>query len=136
MLYEGHLALIQQHYFQSIFFVKFIEFKEISLKSSRNSSPFTIILFKGGKKMKKILIISLIVCFFTATGVPLSFADEYDPESAAHPLRFLGYVFYPIGYAFDQLLSRPAHFLVHQKGIKTLFGHEEDTHRFLEWSEQ
>lgn len=86
--------------------------------------------------MKKILIIFLIFCFFTVVMAPASFADEYDTESAAHPLRFLGYVFHPIGVAFDYLLARPAHFLVHQKGLNTLFGYKEDTDRFLKWSEK
>ncbi len=52
-------------------------------------------------------------------------ADEYDEETAGHPLRLIAYVLHPVGVAIDYLLIRPAHWLVSQEPMKTVFGHED-----------
>lgn len=60
-----------------------------------------------------------------ATAAPAA-ADEYDPQRAGHPLRLVAYVLHPIGVAFDYLLMRPAHWVVHHEPLLTIFGHEEE----------
>ena len=52
-------------------------------------------------------------------------ADEYDDDAAGHPLRLLAYVLHPVGVAIDYLIMRPAHWLVSQEPMKTVFGHED-----------
>jgi len=52
-------------------------------------------------------------------------ADEYDEKTAGHPLRLIAYVLHPVGVAIDYLLIRPAHWLVSQEPMKTVFGHED-----------
>ena len=52
-------------------------------------------------------------------------ADEYDEDSAGHPLRIVAYVLHPVGVAIDYLVLRPAHWLVSHEPMKTLFGHED-----------
>jgi hypothetical protein len=53
-------------------------------------------------------------------------ADEYDPKRAGHPLRILAYALYPVGYALDHLLMRPAHWVVMHEPFRSVFGHEDD----------
>ena len=52
-------------------------------------------------------------------------ADEYDEDSAGHPLRLIAYVLHPVGVAIDYLIMRPAHWLVSQEPMKTVFGHKD-----------
>lgn len=52
-------------------------------------------------------------------------ADDYDEESAGHPLRIIAYVLHPVGVAIDYLLLRPAHWLGSREPLKTIFGHED-----------
>ena len=52
-------------------------------------------------------------------------ADEYDEDSAGHPLRIVAYVLHPVGVAIDYLILRPAHWLASQEPMKTVFGHED-----------
>ena len=51
-------------------------------------------------------------------------ADEYDSKESGHPLRIVAYVLHPVGVVLDTLIFRPAHWLVHREGLKTLFGHD------------
>ena len=62
------------------------------------------------------------VAMLTASPV---LADEYDEDSAGHPLRLIAYVLYPVGVAIDYLIMRPAHWLVSQEPMKTVFGHKD-----------
>ena len=52
-------------------------------------------------------------------------ADEYDQDGAGHPVRILAYALHPVGVVLDYVLFRPAHWLVSQEPMKTLFGHED-----------
>ena len=52
-------------------------------------------------------------------------ADEYDDSMAGHPLRIVAYVLHPVGVAIDYLIMRPAHWLVSQEPMKTVFGHDD-----------
>ena len=52
-------------------------------------------------------------------------ADEYDEENAGHPLRLIAYVLHPVGVVIEYVLLRPAHWVVSQEPMKTLFGHED-----------
>ena len=79
--------------------------------------------------MKKIFIVSIILALALSM-TPCSFADEYDKEDAGNPVRFLSYVFYPIGFAIDYLILRPAHYLVHQGKMQKVFNHEADKEYF------
>ncbi len=52
-------------------------------------------------------------------------ADEYDSESAGHPLRIAAYILHPVGWALDLLIMRPAHWIVSQEPLDQVFGHED-----------
>ena len=60
-----------------------------------------------------------------ASAAPVA-ADDFDSTHAGHPLRIVAYVLHPIGVAIEYLILRPAHWLVSQEPMETLFGHEED----------
>jgi hypothetical protein len=59
-------------------------------------------------------------------------ADEYEPQSAGHPLRIAAYVLHPIGVALDYLIFRPAHWIGSKGPLRTVFGHEDATPRVSE----
>lgn len=67
---------------------------------------------------------AIVMAWILALSSPVA-ADEYDPETAGHPLRILAYVLHPVGVVIDYVLMRPAHWLVSREPMKTLFGHEE-----------
>jgi hypothetical protein len=52
-------------------------------------------------------------------------ADEYDSANAGHPVRIVAYVLHPVGVLLDYLLLRPAHWIVSQEPMSTIFGHED-----------
>jgi len=70
------------------------------------------------------LALALLLAGLAAAG-PAA-ADEYDARRAGHPLRLAGYILHPVGVALDWLLYRPAHFLVSQPVVSTIFGHDVD----------
>lgn len=51
-------------------------------------------------------------------------ADEYDSSNAGHPVRLVAYLLHPVGVLIDYVLLRPAHWLVSNEPMKTIFGHE------------
>lgn len=53
-------------------------------------------------------------------------ADEYDARRAGHPLRIAAYLVHPVGVALDYMIFRPAHWLVSQPVLSTIFGHDVD----------
>lgn len=65
------------------------------------------------------------ICAATLTVASPVLADEYDEDSAGHPLRIVAYVLHPVGVAIDYLILRPAHWIVSQEPMKTVFGHED-----------
>jgi hypothetical protein len=54
-------------------------------------------------------------------------ADEYDSDSAGHPLRIAAYVLHPVGVALEWLIFRPAHWIGSKEPLATIFGHEDET---------
>ncbi len=79
--------------------------------------------------MKKFLVAAAIAGFALFMYSDVAKADEYDALRAGHPLRIVGYVAHPVGVALDYLLFRPCHWLVHRKGLKTIFGHDAGMER-------
>ena len=70
------------------------------------------------------LVLALLAALTLSFTSP-ALADEYDEDSAGHPLRIVAYVLHPVGVAIDYLILRPAHWLVSQEPMKTVFGHED-----------
>ena len=68
---------------------------------------------------------SAVLCALLLLAATPAVADEYDESSSGHPLRIVAYVLHPIGVALDYLILRPAHWLVSQEPMKTVFGHED-----------
>ena len=72
---------------------------------------------------------SLLLVFCAAAALslasPASADPKHTPGAGGHPLRFLAYLVYPVGYALDQLLVRPAHWIVTRKSLAPLFGHKD-----------
>lgn len=81
---------------------------------------------RGGRRASglRLRILALAGALVLAGASP-ALADDYDQERAGHPLRILAYVVHPVGVALDYLLLRPAHWLVSQEPLKTVFGHED-----------
>lgn len=71
------------------------------------------------------LAISALLCAVVLGLATPGFADEYDGESAGHPLRIVAYALHPFGVAIEYLLVRPAHWIVSHEPMKTVFGHED-----------
>jgi hypothetical protein len=70
-------------------------------------------------------ILGTVALAATLVGAPSStFADEYDPQRAGHPVRIAAYVLHPVGVILDVLIFRPAHWLGSQPGLDEFFGHE------------
>lgn len=59
------------------------------------------------------------------TGASPGQADDYDSANAGHPVRIVAYVLHPVGVLLDYLLLRPAHWIVSQEPMSTIFGHED-----------
>ncbi|HVP30624.1 MAG TPA: hypothetical protein VMW35_15830 [Myxococcota bacterium] len=51
-------------------------------------------------------------------------ADEFDPRRAGNPVRIVAYILHPIGFAFEWLVMRPAHWVVSHEPFSAIFGHE------------
>jgi hypothetical protein len=48
--------------------------------------------------------------------------DDYDSQSAGHPLRIAAYVLHPVGVIVDRLIFRPAWWIGSHEPFHTLFG--------------
>ncbi len=78
--------------------------------------------FARGRAMLMALVLGVVLAGTTAAPVR---ADEHDPTQSGNPLRIVAYVLHPVGVIVDYLVMRPAHWLVSQEPLKTLFGHED-----------
>lgn len=72
---------------------------------------------------KSLAVAALASSLLLAAGPAL--ADDYDSESAGHPLRVAAYALHPVGAILELVIFRPAHWLVHLEPFKALFGHED-----------
>jgi len=66
--------------------------------------------------------LALLMCLGSFAG--RASADEYDARRAGHPLRLAAYLLHPVGVALDWLIFRPAHYVVSQPVLSTIFGHD------------
>ena len=73
---------------------------------------------------RSLAAVALLACL--ALAATSASADEYDARRAGHPLRVVAYVLHPVGVALDWLIFRPAHFVVSQPVLSTIFGHDVD----------
>jgi hypothetical protein len=48
--------------------------------------------------------------------------DDYNSQSAGHPLRIAAYVLHPVGVIVDRLIFRPAWWIGSHEPFHTLFG--------------
>lgn len=78
---------------------------------------------RGGRRRPAALAAALLLG--AALGAGPAAASDHDPERAGHPLRMVAYALHPVGVAFDYLVMRPAHWLVHREPFRTLFGHRD-----------
>jgi len=95
------------------------EFGRISMKRSHPKS-----LGQCFARTHRGWIAALAAALVLALASPVA-ADEYDPNTSGHPLRLIAYVLHPVGVVLDYVLIRPAHWLVSNEPMKTLFGHED-----------
>ena len=79
---------------------------------------------RRGEGRLRALVVACAIATLVAVATP-AVADEYDSTNAAHPLRIAAYVLHPVGVILDYLIVRPAHWLVSNEPLKTLFGHED-----------
>jgi hypothetical protein len=83
---------------------------------------------RAGGSRRRSGLFGLVLAAFCAAALTFAspaLADEYDEDSAGHPLRIVAYLLHPVGVAIDYLILRPAHWLVSQEPMKTVFGHED-----------
>ncbi len=74
----------------------------------------------------KVLACSVLALAIFSLALPAS-ADEYDPQTAGHPLRIVAYGVHPIGVVLDLLIFRPAHWIGSYEPIALFFGHDRYT---------
>jgi hypothetical protein len=79
---------------------------------------------------KQLMVISLSASLLLLASPALG--DEYESQSAGHPLRIVAYVLHPIGVTLDYLIFRPAHWIGSLGPLKTFFGHSDETPRISE----
>ncbi len=80
---------------------------------------------RAGGRLRRVLVSVVAAVLLLAGASGPAFADEYDKSMAGHPLRIVAYALHPVGVAIDYLIMRPAHWLVSQEPMKTIFGHED-----------
>ncbi len=80
---------------------------------------------RSGGRLRRTLVAGIVAIPLALGGAGPALADEYDKDMAGHPLRIVAYVLHPVGVAIDYLIMRPAHWLVSQEPMKTIFGHED-----------
>ncbi len=51
--------------------------------------------------------------------------DQYDDPFQNHPFKWAATVGYVAGYAADQLVFRPLHWMLNQKPVSTVTGHDK-----------
>ncbi len=57
------------------------------------------------------------------SGAPAGADSTHNPRRGGHPLRFVAYVFHPVGYVLDMVLVRPLHWFARQDGVDEVVGH-------------
>ncbi len=75
----------------------------------------------AGRRLWISLVLTVSLLFLSSTAS----ADEYDEDSAGHPLRIAAYILHPVGWALDFLIMRPAHWIVSHEPLDQIFGHED-----------
>ena len=78
----------------------------------------------AGRPTRRVRALVLAACaaLVLASSPALAGGDEYDPQRAGHPLRIAGYVAYPVGFALDWLIFRPAHWIGGFQPFRAIFG--------------
>jgi hypothetical protein len=66
-----------------------------------------------------------LAALFVLSAAPVSASDRYDPASAGHPLRIVGYVLHPIFVVLDKLIFHPAWRLSQWEPVGELVGAEQ-----------
>jgi len=75
--------------------------------------------------MKRIALVLLSAAFLALVAGSAS-AHEYDRNDSDHPLRIVSYVVHPIGVFFEYTVTRPVHWLAHQRGFSYVMGHDPE----------
>lgn len=74
--------------------------------------------------MKKAAFIALFAAMFLVTPA-VSQAHSYNRDDGGHPLRYVAYLFHPVGIALEYCVTRPVHALVSStEDHAIIFGHE------------
>lgn len=55
--------------------------------------------------------------------------DDYDDQFATHPFLLVAEAGHVCAYAADQIVFRPLHWMLNQKPVSTVTGHEKMTTR-------
>ncbi|HOE95192.1 MAG TPA: hypothetical protein PLS90_15835 [Candidatus Sumerlaeota bacterium] len=86
--------------------------------------------------MKRYLLPCVLAAVVLACSPTLVSAHEYDRDDSEHPLRLVGYALHPIGIAAEYLILRPIHWVVSQRNLDIIFGHEvneDPDYNYFEW---
>jgi flagellar motor protein MotB len=76
--------------------------------------------------MKRMVLVLVSAAFLSLVAGSAS-AHEYDRNDSEHPLRIFSYVVHPIGVFFEYTVTRPVHWLAHQRGFSYVMGHEPES---------
>jgi len=74
------------------------------------------------KRRARNLVFAACAAVVLGSGPALADEDSYDPQRAGHPLRVIGYVMHPVGFALDWLVFRPAHWIGNFQPFRAVFG--------------
>lgn len=51
--------------------------------------------------------------------------DDYDDQLFTHPFQLAAMPIYTLGFAVDQLVARPIHWMVNNEPLETVTGHDK-----------
>ena len=76
--------------------------------------------------LKRFAVLAVVALLAVAVSPAGALAhDEYDDPFFTHPFQLLAIPVYAAGFATDQLLVRPFHWMLNNEPLDTVTGHEE-----------
>jgi hypothetical protein len=75
----------------------------------------------GAARTGRALVAGLAIAALSFAASPAR-ASDYDPQKAGNPLKIVYYAVYPVAFAVDWLILRPAYFIGQYEPFHTIFG--------------
>lgn len=76
----------------------------------------------AGRRRRGLVLAAAAALLLSLPSAGLASDGDFDAERTGHPLRMAAYIVYPIGFAMEWLLFRPAYWLGGHQPFKAVFG--------------